>query len=72
MKKVLEMTFRNVAGKEVTLSLADPKDDLTLAQVNTVMDDIVAKNIFTTASGGGDLTERIKAVIRVTDSVALV
>ena len=71
MKKVLEMTFRNTVGKEITLSLADPKDDLTLAQVNTVMDDIVAKNIFTTASGGGDLTEKVKAVVRVTDSVAL-
>ncbi|HWR38075.1 MAG TPA: DUF2922 domain-containing protein [Patescibacteria group bacterium] len=70
-KKVLELTFRNTAGKEITLSLSDPKDDLTAVQANTVMDNIVAKNIFTTANNGGNLTEKVKAVVRVTDSVAL-
>lgn len=48
MTKTLAMVFRDSAGKEVTISLADPKDDLTLAQVRTVMEDIVSRSIFAT------------------------
>lgn len=37
MTKRLEMIFRDEAGKEATLSLANPKDDLTKAGVMAVM-----------------------------------
>ncbi len=70
MTKTLEMVFRNQAGKEVVLSIADPKDNLTKAQVAPVMQDIIAKNVFTTK--GGDLVQAVDARIRTRDAVSLV
>ena len=62
MSKTLEMTFRNEMGSPVTLSLASPKADLTLAGVQAAMQKIITKNIFTTT--GGDLTQIVEAQIR--------
>lgn len=61
-RKTLEMVFRNEAGTEVLISLYDPKDGLTLAQVQAVMQDIITQNIFSTTTG--DLTEVVEARIR--------
>lgn len=69
MVKTLEMVFRNGSGKEVVLSLVDAKENLTLAEVKAVMQDIVAKNIFSTKSG--DLVQVVEARIRSKDSVVL-
>jgi len=69
MVKTLEMVFRNESGKEVVLSIAEPKEDLTLAQVNTVMQDIVAKNVFSTKTG--DLVQIVEARIRSNDMAVL-
>ncbi|KYZ76472.1 hypothetical protein AXX12_08550 [Anaerosporomusa subterranea] len=69
MVKTLELVFRNESGQEVTLSLADPKDALTKAEAQTVMQDIIAKNIFT--SKGGDLTDAVDARVRSRDTVSL-
>lgn len=70
MTKTLEMVFRNAEGKEVVLSLADPRDNLTKAEVDTVMQAIVAKNIFSTK--GGDLQQAVEARIRTRDAAVLV
>lgn len=70
MVKTLEMVFRNASGKEVTLNVVEARDDLTLAEVKTVMEDIIAKNIFTTKTG--DLVQMVEARIRSNDSVVLV
>ena len=69
MAKTLEMVFRNGSGKEVTLSMLDPKDNLTLTQVKAVMQDMVAKNIFTTK--GGDLVQVVEARISSKDKSVL-
>jgi hypothetical protein len=69
MVKTLELVFRNDSGQEVTLSLADPKDTLTKAEAQTVMQDIITKNIFT--SKGGDLTDAVDARVRSRDTVSL-
>ena len=69
MAKVLEMGFKNQIGKEVTLSLSNPKYTLTKSDVDKVMQDIIAKNIFTTT--GGDLVQVVSAKIRVTDITEL-
>ncbi len=61
MAKKLSMSFRNTSGKTVTLSLADPRPDLTAADVTTVMDAIIAKNVFSTS--GGDLVVKDRAVV---------
>jgi len=49
--KTLEMIFATEGGKEVTVAVKDPKDGLTLAEVQTVMATIIAKNVFSSTSG---------------------
>ena len=50
-KKVLRMTFNNALGSAVSLTLPEPKADLTTAAIEAVMDQIIAKNIFITTGG---------------------
>lgn len=69
MAKTLQMVFRDTVGKECTLSLVDPKADLTLAQVNMVMTEIVTRNIFT--SKNGDFAQIADARILSRDTVSL-
>lgn len=69
MTKTLELVFRTSAGTETTISVVDPKDDLTLAQAQTVMQDIITKNIFEIK--GSVLAEKVEARIRSLDTVAL-
>jgi len=57
--QTLRMTFMNEGGKNVTLSLDNPKDTITAAEVQTTMDLIITKNIFT--STGGDLVSKVNA-----------
>jgi len=59
--KTLRMGFKNMEGKTVTISLDNPKDDLTEATITTAMDLIIARNIFT--SSGGDLVSKLDAKI---------
>lgn len=70
MTKTLEMTFRDVMGKNVMINIPNPKDGLTLAEVDAIMQDIIAKNIFATTSG--DLVDVVEAKIRVVDVTVLV
>jgi hypothetical protein len=51
--KNLEMIFQSLDGRSVTITVPDPKDDLTQNEVETAMNTIIAKNIF--QSSGGDL-----------------
>ncbi|WP_346353502.1 DUF2922 domain-containing protein [Azotosporobacter soli] len=69
MAKVLEMVFRNESGKEIVVSLAEPKDDLNLTQVRTVMEMAVAKNIL--RSSGGALNQVVEARINSREAVVL-
>lgn len=69
MKKVLEMHFRNETGKEVTILVNDPKEDLTALAVNAVMQTIITKNLFSTTSG--DLVQIVNAQLRSTDVAEL-
>ena len=64
-KKVLRMTFNNALGNAVTITLANPKADLTAAQVESVMDQIITKNIFVT-SGGDFISKRDVKIINTT------
>ncbi|MGQ9498147.1 MAG: DUF2922 domain-containing protein [Desulfotomaculales bacterium] len=50
----LEMRFLSAAGRTVTLSVPDPRENLTAAEVEMAMNTVISKNIFTSA--GGDLT----------------
>ena len=46
MKKTLEIEFKLDNDKTKTISLSDPKDDLTLASVETWASNVVAKQAF--------------------------
>jgi hypothetical protein len=70
MTKTLEMVFRTSAGNEASISVAEPQDDLTLAQALAVMQDIVAKDIFVVK--GAALAEPVEARILSRDTVVLV
>jgi hypothetical protein len=45
------MIFKTAGGKTFTMNVDEPKDELTEAEVRTVMDTIIADNIFNTSSG---------------------
>ncbi|WP_028392396.1 DUF2922 domain-containing protein [Bacillus cihuensis] len=51
MAKTLELLFLTEGGKSATLSVADPFEPIDIEKVKTAMDDIIASNVFTTASG---------------------
>jgi hypothetical protein len=53
MDKTLQMVFLNNSGKSVSLNISGVKDDVTPVEIKTVMELIIAKNIFD--STGGDL-----------------
>ena len=65
MEKVLELIFRNAGGSEVTISLPNPKDDLTNAIVKPVMENIVKADVFA-SKGGLALTQIVEARVRST------
>lgn len=54
MAKSLKMVFAVGAAKTTTLSLAEPKDGLTKAEVQTALDEMVAKQAITV--GGAPIT----------------
>jgi predicted DNA-binding protein (UPF0251 family) len=65
-KVILEMTFKNAADSKVNISVDNPREDLTEAEIKTTMDLIVAKNLFNTT--GGDIVQTVGAR-RVTTTV---
>ena len=68
-KKVLRMTFNNVMGGAVSLTLPEPKDGITSAEIEAVMDQIIAKNIFF-GTGGAMVSKRdVKIVNTTTDDL---
>ena len=51
MSKTLDMVFTDAAAKPKTISLANPRDNITKAEVAAVMSDIIAKKTFITTNG---------------------
>jgi len=62
--QTLRMIFRSQAGNNVTIALDNPRDNLTAAEIEAVMDLVIARNVF--SSAGGDLVA--KQDIRVIDT----
>lgn len=46
VNKKLVMSFKTTDDKGVSLSIDDPREDLTEAEIKAAMEQIVAKNIF--------------------------
>jgi len=66
MSTRLRMSFINALNRTTSMSVDDPREDLTPAEVQAVMDDVIAKNIFN--SSGGDLVS-VKSAEVVTTTV---
>lgn len=61
IKKRLMMTFKTDEDKNVSISVDEPRTNVTEAEVKTVMELIVEKNIF--SMSGAALVELIEAKI---------
>lgn len=70
MAKKLNMSFATALGGKTSLSLDEPKEDLTENQVRLVMENIITNNLFSTTKG--DLTEIKSAEIITTTKDVLI
>ena len=50
LSKSLQLTFRNATGKNVIVTIPEPKTPLTDAEVKTAMEAIITGNYFQSAS----------------------
>lgn len=60
------MTFKTTDDKKVSLTVDNPREDLTEEEVKTAMELIKEKNIF--APGGADLASLVSAKVVETDT----
>jgi len=66
LKKVLRLSFKDLLGKKASISLNDPKPDLTDLQVKNAMDTVISQNIFATSNG--DFVSKDSAQIITTET----
>lgn len=67
--QVLEMDFVNTAGKTVTIRVSDPRDNVTQAEVEAVMNTVIAQNVF--AISDGELVSKKGAQVVTRDTAEL-
>lgn len=65
MAKVLELIFLNNEGKSKTISVANPKSDVTLEEAKKAMEAVITADVFATGKNG-KLASVSKAQIRET------
>ncbi|WP_296644405.1 DUF2922 domain-containing protein [Romboutsia sp. 13368] len=66
VNKRLIMTFKTTDDKTVSLSIDDPREDITESEIKSAMYLVVSKNIF--APGGADIANAVSAKVVVTDT----
>lgn len=59
IQRTLQLIFATAAGGTTTISISSPRADLTSTEVEAVMQQIIAANVFT--STGGDLVDVVGA-----------
>ncbi|NLI60468.1 MAG: DUF2922 domain-containing protein [Clostridiales bacterium] len=69
MAKVLEMNFRTGLGRNMRITLDDPRDDITPEEIEDAMNLIISKDIFNVE---GDLVEIASASIITTQKEQVV
>ncbi len=52
MAKVLELNFNTANGKTMTISVNDPKENLTISEVATAMQTIISQDVFHNEGNG--------------------
>lgn len=71
MAKTLELNFNGELGP-VKISVKNPKDTLTPAEVKAAMDKMVLANVFTSANGNIVSAASARVVDRTTQDIVLV
>ena len=66
--KRLVMTFKTTDDKKVSLSVDNPREDITESEIKDAMDLVVSKNIF--APNGADIISAVEAKVVVTDTTS--
>ena len=66
--KRLVMTFKTTDDKKVSLSVENPREDITESEIKDAMDLVVSKNIF--APNVADIVSAVEAKVVVTDTTA--
>ena len=61
MAQTLQMIFQNEEGRNVTISVADARNDLEPLDVETAMNGIVDDNLFITS--GGEIVKPVRGQI---------
>lgn len=61
MEFSLTMTFMSTTNTKVSITVSDVKEDLTQPQIESLMDLLIAKNVFSTKSG--DLATKYGAAV---------
>ncbi|SHH95439.1 DUF2922 domain-containing protein [Desulfosporosinus lacus] len=49
--KILKLSFATAGGKTFTLSIPNPREDLSQAEILTIMNNLITKDILITTSG---------------------
>ena len=62
------MTFKTNDDKNVSLSVDNPREDITESEIKDAMDLVVSKNIF--APNGADIVSAVEAKVVVTDTTS--
>lgn len=70
-KSKLEMEFKDEEGKKFSLTLDEPREDITTEEIRTVMDDIVARSIFNAAGGDVVLPVGARVITTTTEELAI-
>lgn len=71
MAKSLVLSFVNVGGKKTSITVNNIKDAVAAAEANTLMDTIIAQNVFETkdgdlvSKGGAYMVDREKTEIEI-------
>lgn len=65
-KKRLVMNFMTILGRSVSISVDDPREDITEAEIKAFMDLVVSKNIFN--HYGSEIEKAVDAKIVLTDT----
>lgn len=63
------MVFRNQEGRNVTISLDNPREDLTAAEIESAMDLVIERNVFTSAGGDLGTKQDIKLISNTIDDL---
>ena len=65
-KKRLVMSFKNELDRVVSISVDDPREDITEVEIKNFMDMVVEKKIFN--PNGADIVAVVEAKVVVTDT----